>query len=151
MNLLLLQSNQINGQQAVVTGRQLEHLRLVHQQTDGAKIRVGEINGLMGSAIIESIDDHQAVLNLTLNSNPPAPLPLTLVMAMPRPKMLRRCLQTVSSMGGQDNLYNQLVSSGKKLLANAFSRKAGHRKPTYSWLRAVARYNFADCDSEKTV
>ena len=59
MNLLLLKSNQINGQQAVVTGRQLEHLRLVHQQTDGAKIRVGEINGLMGSAIIESIDDHQ--------------------------------------------------------------------------------------------
>lgn len=99
MNLLLLQSNQINDQQAVVTGRQLEHLRLVHQQTDGSTIRVGEINGSMGTAIIKSIDRHQAILNLTLNSNPPAPLPLKLIMAMPRPKMLRRCLQTVSSMG----------------------------------------------------
>ena len=99
MNLLLLQSNQITDQQAVITGRQLEHLRLVHQQTDGSCIRVGEINGLMGTAIIEHIDNHQAVLNLTLNSKPPSPLPLTLVMAMPRPKMLRRCLQTVSAMG----------------------------------------------------
>ena len=85
-----------------MTGRQLEHLRLVQQQTDGAKIRVGEINGLMGTAIIKSIDNHQAVLNLTLNIKPPAPLPLTLVMAMPRPKMLRRCLQTMSSMGVKD-------------------------------------------------
>lgn len=102
MNLLLLQSNQITDQQAVVTGRQLEHLRLVHQQTDGSTIRVGEINGLMGTAIIENIDNHQAVLNLTLNSKPPAPLPLTLVMAMPRPKMLRRCLQTISAMGVKD-------------------------------------------------
>lgn len=102
MNLLLLQSNQITDQQAVITGRQLEHLRLVHQQTDGSSIRVGEINGLMGTAIIEHIDNHKAVLNLTLNSKPPAPLPLTLVMAMPRPKMLRRCLQTVSAMGVKD-------------------------------------------------
>ena len=31
--------------------------------------------------------------------NTPPPLPLTLILAMPRPKMLRRTLQSISSLG----------------------------------------------------
>jgi 16S rRNA (uracil1498-N3)-methyltransferase len=99
MNLLLLDSSQITHNQAEVTGRQLEHLKTVHKIEIGDSVRVGEINGLMGSGIIKSLTNDQAILDLKLETQPPTPLPLTLVMAMPRPKMLRRCLQTISTMG----------------------------------------------------
>jgi len=99
MNLLILKSDQISGTEAIVTGRQLEHLLTVHQATVGASVRVGELNGLMGSGIITKIDNHSASLDVLLDTPPPAPLPLTLIMAMPRPKMLRRTLQSMTSMG----------------------------------------------------
>ncbi len=35
----------------------------------------------------------------SLEQNPPAKLPVTLLLALPRPKMLKRTLQTVASMG----------------------------------------------------
>ncbi|MCS5587093.1 MAG: 16S rRNA (uracil(1498)-N(3))-methyltransferase [Porticoccaceae bacterium] len=99
MNILLLNSGQINGTSATITGRQLEHLQTVQNLGCGDSVRVGEINGSMGTAIISEIDQRRAVLDLTLDTPPPPPLPLTLIMAMPRPKMLRRILQTVAAMG----------------------------------------------------
>jgi len=99
MNLLLLQSSQINGAEATVTGRQLEHLRTVHQLTAGSSVRVGEINGLMGTAIVKTINTELALLDVCLDTAPPPAIPLTLIMAMPRPKMLRRTLQSISSLG----------------------------------------------------
>jgi 16S rRNA (uracil1498-N3)-methyltransferase len=99
MNLLLLQSSQINGNQATVSGRQFAHLNSVHQADQGSSVRVGEVNGLMGNGIIRSINDERAVLDITLNTPPPPPIPLTLILAMPRPKMLRRTLQSISSLG----------------------------------------------------
>jgi len=99
MNLLLLKTDQIFGNEARVTGRQLKHLRTVNQLAEGDSVRVGELNGLMGNASVKQINKDQAVLSITLDSTPPPPLPLTLIMAMPRPKMLRRTLQSVSSLG----------------------------------------------------
>ena len=99
MNLLLLQSSQINGTEATVTGRQLEHLTSVHQADKGGSVRVGQVNGLMGNGLIKSINTERAVLDINLDTPAPAPLPLKLIMAMPRPKMLRRCLQSISSLG----------------------------------------------------
>jgi len=68
MNLLLLNSSQITNNQAVVTGRQLEHLKTVHKIEIGDSVRVGEINGLMGSGIIKSLTNDQAVLDLKLET-----------------------------------------------------------------------------------
>ena len=99
MNLLLLNNKQIAGNRATVSGRQLQHLLTVHDLGVGDSLRVGEINGLMGTAVITEIDNHSASLELQLDIPPPSPLPLTLVLALPRPKMLRRILQTVASMG----------------------------------------------------
>ena len=99
MNLLTLNSDQISGNKATVTGRQLEHLLKVNKASVEASVRVGELNGLMGTGIIKQIDDNSALLEIVLDTPPPPPLPLTLVMALPRPKMLRRTLQSITSMG----------------------------------------------------
>lgn len=99
MNLLTLKSHQISGNKATVTGRQLEHLLRVNKASVETSVRVGELNGLMGTGIIKQIDDNSALLEIVLDTPPPPPLPLTLVMALPRPKMLRRTLQSITSMG----------------------------------------------------
>jgi len=110
MNLLLLKPEQIINNQAVITGRQLEHLRTVQRAEVGDTLRIGVLNGLMGQGLICSLNTEQAQIELQLQSQPPAPLPLTLILALPRPKMLRRILQTVAAMGVK-NLY--LVNSAR--------------------------------------
>jgi len=99
MNLLLLQSEQIKNGVATVSGRQLQQLQEVHGCVVGDSVRVGELNGLMGTGIVSELNAQYALLQLHLDCPPPAPIPLTLLLAMPRPKMLRRTLQSVASMG----------------------------------------------------
>src|SRR5690606_28312505 len=45
------------------------------------------------------LDSDAAELQVEFQQPPPAKLPLTLLLALPRPKMLKRVLQTVASMG----------------------------------------------------
>lgn len=100
MNLLLLHPEQlVTDARARVTGRQLQHLHDVHGASVGDRLRVGLRDGAMGAGRIEHLDAHEAILAVELNEDPPAPLPLTLILALPRPKMLRRIIQSVVSMG----------------------------------------------------
>jgi 16S rRNA (uracil1498-N3)-methyltransferase len=99
MNLLLLKSDNLTGNLAQISGRQLRQLINVQRCAVGDSIRVGEINGQMGNATILELNESQALLEVDLHSPAPPPVPLTLILAMPRPKMLRRSLQTISAMG----------------------------------------------------
>jgi len=99
MNLLLLKSDNLTGNQARISGRQLQQLVNVQRCAVGDSIRVGEINGAMGRATILELNESQALLEVDLDSPAPPLTPLTLILAMPRPKMLRRSLQTIAAMG----------------------------------------------------
>lgn len=110
MNLLLLNPQQINNDSALVTGRQLKHLISVQRAAVGDSIRVGVINGMMGQGLISALNSQSASIQFSLDTQPPPPLPLTMILALPRPKMLRRILQTISSMGVK-KLY--LVNSSR--------------------------------------
>jgi 16S rRNA (uracil1498-N3)-methyltransferase len=99
MNLLLLKSDNLTDNLASISGRQLEQLINVQRCAIGDTVRVGEINGSMGTGTIVELSDSQALLQVDFHSPAPPPVPLTLIMAMPRPKMLRRSLQTIAAMG----------------------------------------------------
>ena len=99
MNLLLLRTDQIKQNVAVVSGRQFDQLSKVHKAEIGDSVRIGEINGLMGTGIITAIEKQSATIQVDLHSAPPTALPLTLILALPRPKMLRRIIQTIAAMG----------------------------------------------------
>lgn len=100
MNLLLLHPDDLRPDGlAVITGRRLEHMLKVQRVKAGQQLRAGLLNGLMGHATVQQLSSTQALLELQLDQPPPAKLPLTLVLALPRPKMLRRTLQTIASMG----------------------------------------------------
>ncbi len=100
MNLLLLNEQDLIAEgKAVLSGRRLTHLREVLDSQRGDSLRVGLLNGMMGSAQVEHIDADQAQLALTLDTPPPPALPATLVVALPRPKQLRRIVRSVAEFG----------------------------------------------------
>ena len=100
MNLLLLEdSDFIADDRVLLQGRRLKHLQEVHRAEVGDSLRVGRINGLMGQGQLLRLDSDAAELQINLEQTPPVKLPLTLLLALPRPKMLKRVLQTVASMG----------------------------------------------------
>lgn len=100
MNLLLLEeADFIAADRVVLRDRRLTHMQEVHRSEVGDSLRVGRINGLMGTAELLRLEAGEAELSVSFEQPPPAKLPLTLVLALPRPKMLRRVFQTVATMG----------------------------------------------------
>lgn len=101
MNLLLLEPEDlIATDRALLCGRRLRHLQEVHRAAVGDTLRVGLLNGGMGLGSVLRLAPHEAEISFApLEQPPPAKLPLTLLLALPRPKMLKRVLQTVASMG----------------------------------------------------
>lgn len=104
MNLLLLnQDDFVSSSIAIIRdARRCEHINKIQQAKIGDSLKVGLLNGLMGRAIIVQMKtdtDYEIHLQCELTTSPPTALPLTLVMALPRPKMFRRVLQTLSSLG----------------------------------------------------
>lgn len=100
MNLLLLQPQDFTSEnRAVIRGRRHKHLKSVHRATKGSELKAGLIDGKIGGAVIESIDDNEVFLTTNFTQDPPPSLPLTLVLALPRPKMLKRTFETIATMG----------------------------------------------------
>ncbi|MCK9534271.1 MAG: 16S rRNA (uracil(1498)-N(3))-methyltransferase [Pseudomonas sp.] len=100
MNLLLLSpADFIAADRVRITDRRLQHLNTVNKASVGQTLRAGCLGGLQGQATLLSIDQTAAELHVNLQDPAPAKLPLTLLLALPRPKMLRRTLQTIASMG----------------------------------------------------
>ena len=76
------------------------HIVQVLKSQVGDTLRIGKMDGLLGTATITAITlPDEIALNLQLDEQPPAPLPLTLLLALPRPKMLGRLLRDVTSLG----------------------------------------------------
>ena len=100
MNLLLLEAADfVAADRVVLRDRRLTHLHEVHRAEAGECLRVGLLGGQMGQGQLLRLDATEAELKIELQQTPPVKLPVTLLLALPRPKMLRRVLQTVASMG----------------------------------------------------
>ncbi len=100
MNLLLLEpADFIDPTTARITGRRLHHLQEVLGTAPGETLRVGLLDGLLGSAELLTRDSRQAIFKIALTEPPPAPPQLTLLLALPRPKVIRRLLQGITTFG----------------------------------------------------
>ncbi|TCK16432.1 RsmE family RNA methyltransferase [Marinobacterium mangrovicola] len=103
MNLILLFEEDFTAPgQVHLHDRRLTHIREVHRANPGDRLKVGLLNGAMGSGQLLSLSEHEAVMRVELDSAPPPPLPLTLILALPRPKMFKRTLAAAASMGVKD-------------------------------------------------
>nr|WP_272887326.1 16S rRNA (uracil(1498)-N(3))-methyltransferase [Stutzerimonas stutzeri] len=97
--LLLEAADFVAADRVILRDRRLKHIQDVHRAEAGESLRVGLLGGDMGQGRLLRLDANEAELEIALNQPPPAKLPITLLLALPRPKMLRRVLQTVATMG----------------------------------------------------
>lgn len=101
MNLILLlpQDFRDGGATARIGGRRFRHLREVIGAGAGDSLRVGLLEGPLGSGRVTAVEPTSLEMSVLFEEPPPTPLPLTLVLALPRPKVLRRLLTAVTSLG----------------------------------------------------
>ena len=103
MNFVLLLADEvIGGSHCTLQDRRAEHLRDVLQVTVGSVLRVGILNGALGTATVTSVSATSVSIALqellpALRHEPND----TLLLAVPRPKVLMRMLAHAAAMGFQ--------------------------------------------------
>lgn len=100
MNLIILfEEDFIDENKVRLTDRRLEHVIDIHKAKVGDSLRVGILNGKIGIGNITILDTNKLEMVVSLTEDSPKPLDLKLILAMPRPKMFKRILQDVTTMG----------------------------------------------------
>jgi len=101
LNLVLLEQDEVGsgGRRARLRGRRARHLLAVIGVERGARVRAGVVGGRLGTAEVVHVGGQEVELELDLCEQPPAPSPVTLVLALPRPKVLRRAVRAVTTLG----------------------------------------------------
>jgi RsmE family RNA methyltransferase len=100
MNLILLADDDfIAADRVRLSGRRLAYVRGVHRAAPGTVLRVGKLDGGIGSGTVIALGDDELVLDVVLDRAPPPPTTVTLLLALPRPKVLRRLLQCAAAAG----------------------------------------------------
>jgi len=100
MNIILLFPDDLQSpSHARLTGRRLTHVLEVHRAEEGDTLKVGLLDGNLGTGTVTRLDAEALELDLDLVAAPPPKLPLTLILALPRPKVLNRALIAASSLG----------------------------------------------------
>ena len=101
MNILLLP--QLDNSQSsinITDLSQINHVQQVLELKAGDSLKVGSLNGKLGTAVIEAVSNTQLTLgSLHLQTMPPSKLDLTVVLALPRPKVLRRLIMDMTAIG----------------------------------------------------
>lgn len=101
MNLVLFFNNDFIADNliSIRDTRRLHHITHVHQVAVGEYLNVGLLNGMMGKGKVVAHTTEEICLEVSLTQTPPPALPATLILALPRPKMLKRTLQTIATLG----------------------------------------------------
>ena len=100
MNIILIDPTEVTDTGTVsLHDQRLRHIRKILRSKVGDSIRIGLINGPMGTGVIHELNRDQAVLTITATTTPPAKKPIDLVLALPRPIMLKRILAQATSFG----------------------------------------------------
>jgi len=105
VNLVLLDREDfVDHETVVLKGRRLTHLLSVNRVRERDSLVCGFLNGKIGTGTVTKQTDGFLEMRVELNQEPPEPLPLTLVLALPRPKMLKRIIEAVTTLGVK-NIY----------------------------------------------
>lgn len=103
MNRILFEQSEIEGGIAVFGGVRAEHVVKVLHGEVGQILKTGEINGLIGSSVIESIEETAGggyTIRAKVAHDRESLRPwVDLVLAPPRPRVMKRLLPQLATMG----------------------------------------------------
>ncbi len=81
----------------------IEHINRVLGLSVGDSIKIGQLGGRLGSAVIAQMTPSTVFLQeVQLTLTPPPKLDVTVVLALPRPKVLRRLIIDMTALGVRD-------------------------------------------------
>ncbi len=100
MNLILLQDDDfVSAGVARLTGRRRKHILEVQRPAVGDTLTVGRLGGQIGTGRVTAASTSAVELEVAVGEAPPPPQAVTLVLALPRPKVVRRALAAIASLG----------------------------------------------------
>ena len=108
MNLIILEPWELGpDDRARLAGTRARHLTDVLRAVPGTSLRVGVLDGAIGTATVLAIDVDGADLQCTFDGGTPPVPAVDLLLAVPRPKVLRRLWSQLAALGvGQIILTN---------------------------------------------
>ncbi len=99
MNLIILEAPEVEtDQRAVLTGDRARHVRKVLKAEPGLSLRIGLLNGPLGTGTVESVERNEVVVRCEFQAEPPGPR-IDLILAMPRPKVMKRLWAQLAALG----------------------------------------------------
>ena len=104
MNCILLPAANFSNEFAHISAAtQIEHVNQVLGVKVGDTLKIGQLEGNLGTAVIADMTPERIDLcEVSLVAAPPPKLDLTVVLALPRPKVLRRLIMDMTALGVRD-------------------------------------------------
>lgn len=100
MNLILITPTELDetGRVRLIDAR-AEHIRNVLRAESGKRLRIGLINGPLGTGLVEEVFPDAVLLRCDFQDEVPPRPGVDLLLAMPRPKVLKRLWAQFASLG----------------------------------------------------
>lgn len=99
MNLLIFEGDELQGDFLPLKGRRADHLLKILKVDPGDEVRVGMVNGKVGTGHVMSCDNGEVILEVELKEEPVCDFQVELIVALPRPIMLQRILKQATVLG----------------------------------------------------
>jgi RsmE family RNA methyltransferase len=108
VNLILLEAGEVDGAGGVTLGdARAAHLRNVLHVSAGQPVRIGLLDGPLGTGVVTSVGTGHVSMRCSFESLAPERPRVDLLLALPRPKVLRRLWAQLAALGvGQIILTN---------------------------------------------
>ena len=108
MNLILLEErDRVDASSVTLADARATHLLKVLRVTTGQTVRVGWMDGPLGTGTVESVSDGRVSMRCVFEADAPPRPRVDVLLALPRPKVLRRLWAQFAALGvGQIILTN---------------------------------------------
>lgn len=99
MNLILLHPDEVVENCAVLVDERALHIRKVLKAQTGKRLRIGLLNGPLGTGTVWSVHQDEVTLGCEFEESLPPEPGIDLLLAMPRPKVLKRMWAQLAALG----------------------------------------------------
>jgi len=107
VNLIILERDELTDDQVTLSDARAAHLLNVLKVTPAQTIRIGLLDGPLGSGTVTHAGHGDVTLRCTFDVDPPPRPRVDLLLALPRPKVMRRLWAQLAALGvGQIILTN---------------------------------------------
>lgn len=100
MNLIILHPDELDAEgRCVLTDGRAFHIKTVLKTEAKGTLRIGLLNGPLGTGLVEQVDRNAVVMKCTFEEDVPPKPSIDLMLAMPRPKVMKRLWAQLAALG----------------------------------------------------